>query len=361
MVMNVKKIKIGSWILPALAITTFGITRLFIRHPDWTEKIYSKGIYPLVASILSGISIFFPFSLDDLFYTFLILSAIFIIILLVLHKITWRKAGIIILNGLATVYILFYLFWGFNYFRPDINERLNLPQREADTTEFIPVLKILVKKTNASYCSFENFDRQEIDSLVENSYKKLAPMLQIKYPAGERRPKKITFSRFFAQAGISGYYGPFFSEVQVNSNNLPVEYPFVLAHEKAHQFGITSEAEANFYAWLVCSQSNSKQLQYSANLAVLRFFLFQGYRLKQYPDIVKQLDEPVKADFRRVREHWAKLRNDKIDKVATKVNDTYLKTNKVEKGIEDYTGAVQFVMDFELDTAFRKKWNLKSH
>ena len=343
-----------------LAVSTFGITRLFIQHPAWTENIYSKNIYPIFSSALSHISVFIPFSLDDLFYILLLLTGILIIILLLLRKITGKKAGKIVLNVLAATYIAFYLFWGFNYFRPNVHTRLNLAQREADTTEFIPALKSLIAQTNASFCSFEDFNKQEIDSLVENSYRNLAPTLRIKYPGGKRRPKKITFSRFFARAGIAGYYGPFFSEVQINSNNLPVEYPFVLAHEKAHQFGITSEAEANFYAWLVCTQSNAKQLQYSANLTILRFFLYEGFRLKQYPEIIKQLDEPVKKDFRRIREHWEKLRNEKVDRVATRVNDTYLKTNKVEKGIEDYTGVVQFVMDFELDTTFREKWNLKS-
>ncbi len=53
-----------------------------------------------------------------------------------------------------------------------------------------------------------------------------------------------------------------------------------------------------------------------------------------------------------------KLRNEKVDRVAAKVNDTYLKTNKVEKGIEDYTGIVKYVLDFKLDTAFQKKWDL---
>ena len=194
-----------------------------------------------------------------------------------------------------------------------------------------------------------------MDAQIEESYKNLAPALKINYHAGRRKSKKITLSRFFAQAGISGYYGPFFNEVHVNSKILPQEYPFVLAHEKAHQFGITSEAEANFYAWLVCVQSNSKQLNYSANLHILRFFMLQTYQLEGYKEFISELDEEVKADFLNIRENWQKLSNEKVDLVATKVNDAYLKTNKVEKGIEDYYGVVKFVMDFKSDTIFQKQ------
>jgi hypothetical protein len=195
-------------------------------------------------------------------------------------------------------------------------------------------------------------DRDEIDNLVETSYKQWAAKLKIPFPAGKRRPKPITFSRFFARAGISGYYGPFFSEVHINRHNLPVEYPFVLAHEKAHQLGITSEAEANFYAWLVCSQSNSKHLRYSANLAVLRYFLNHGSRLTEFSEIVAKLDESVVADLQKIRKHWLELRVEKIDQAAGKVNDAYLKSNKIEQGIQDYRGVVKFVMDFSADSLF---------
>lgn len=131
-----------------------------------------------------------------------------------------------------------------------------------------------------------------------------------------------------------------------------------MAHEKAHQFGITSEAEANFYAWLICTQSTSKQLQYSANLMVLRYFLFQSYQLDEYKNITAEIDDDVKVDFIKIREHWMNLRNEKVDDIASKVNDTYLKSNNIKKGIEDYNGVVKHVMDFTLDSAFQKKYNL---
>ena len=71
--------------------------------------------------------------------------------------------------------------------------------------------------------------------------------------------------------------------------------------------------------------------------------------------MILKLDDRVKADFIKVRENWMLLRNEKVDKVASKINDTYLKTNKVEKGIEDYRGVVKFVMDFSQDSVFQQK------
>lgn len=363
--MNKKKKYSGNrfprWIvLPVLALLTFGFTEWLAKNRDWAESVYAQKIYSSVASVLSAASSVFPFSIDDLFYVGLILLIFLLIALLIFKKISWRKTGKIILNALALVYILFYFLWGFNYFRPDLNTRLKIKSQSANTEDFLKIFEELVRETNRSYTNFENFDENEIDSLVESSYKMLSSVLQINYPAGKRPGKNITLSRFFAQAGISGYYGPFFNEIHLNSNLLPVEYPFVLAHEKAHQFGITGESEANFYSWLVCTKSESKKLKYSANLMVLRYFIFHGFRLEQFPEIIQKLDEPVKKDIQKISEHWAELRNEKIDRAATKINDTYLKTNKVEKGVEDYKGVVNHVLDFSLDSTFQKKWNLNT-
>ena len=81
--------------------------------------------------------------------------------------------------------------------------------------------------------------------------------------------------------------------------------------------------------------------------------------MEEYSEIIANLDENVKTDFKRIRENYRTLRNERVDKVASKVNDAYLKTNKVEKGIEDYKGVVKFVMDLSADTIFQEKWDLK--
>ena len=356
--MHRKKSKYSWLLLPVLALSCLLSTLPASRNPEWIEKWFAQGFYPVVAGLLSAISSIVPFSLDDLFYIALIALVPILIVLLLLRKITFRYTGKLILNILAATYIAFYLFWGFNYYRTDLNTRLGIEKRPPDKEELLHVIKYLIYKTNTGYCDLSEIDKTKTDSLIEVSYKKLAPALKIKYPAGKRKDKSITFSRLFAQSGISGYYGPFFNEVHVNNEILPVEYPAVLAHEKAHQFGITGESEANFYAWLVCAQSDSPELQYSGNLFILRYFFSTARGLKEYPQLVKMLDPKVQEDFDRIREHWLELQKESYEKVASKVNDVYLKTNKVEKGIDDYYGVVKHVMDFSQDTSFHRKYNL---
>ena len=353
-----RKTFFGRAALPVwLALATFGLTELFARYPTITESVYSQTLFPGFAFLLSFLSKWVSFSLDDAFYAVLAIFLLAILLLTVFRKIKFGRFLLIVVQTLAVCYVLFYWFWGFNYFRSGINQRLEISKSKPDTVQFVRVLEHLITQTNDSYCTFDGITYPEIGSLVEVSYKKNASFLKLDYPQGTRRPKPITLSNFFAKASIAGYYGPFFSEVQVNDSLLAIEYPQVLAHEFAHQFGVTSEAEANFYSWLVCSQSDSKQLRYSANISMLNYFLSQAKHLHNFADLVHQINKPVIDDIRKVQNHWDKLRSEKIDKVAGKVNDVYLKTNKVEKGIEDYFGVVQFVMDFETDSVALKKVN----
>lgn len=346
----------GWLILPLAAIATFALTEWLASHPHLVERFYSNGFYPIIARVLSPVSNLFSFSLGDLFYAILILIALIAIALTIFRRIRSLKLILFLVNLLAGVYLLFYWLWGFNYFRQPFNERLEISRSVADTEQFMAVFESIINQANTyQYSADEELHPQQIDSIIEEGYKRHARFLKIPYPMGKRKPKPITISGFFAKAGISGYYGPFSNEVHINRHVHQLEYPVVLAHEKAHQFGITSEAEASFFAWFVCSHSESDYLRYSASLYILRYFLNHGRALEGFQERVKLISEPVRNDLIGIRDHWLALRNDKIDRVASKANDAYLRTNRVEKGIEDYKGVVALVMDFNTDSLAQKR------
>ncbi len=328
------------------AILTFGLTELAAAFPAMTEKIYSEKIYVVIASLLSRLSSVFPFSLDDIFYISLIAGFLVLTGILTFRKIKTERYFLFLFNSLALVYSLFYWLWGFNYFREHLNERLNITEQKASTEKFRAALDYLINSTNSNYQDSFNLSESKIDSLIEDGYKDRSSFLGIDYPQGTRRPKTITFSKLFASAGISGYFGPFFNEIHINKYLLPVELPWTMAHEKSHQFGITSEAEANFYAWFVCNSSSSKQIRYAGNLNVLFYFLYDARKLSDYRSVLTKLDKGVREDMDEIIDHWAKMRNKSMERAASKANDTYLKTNKVEKGIDDYDGVVKYVTDY---------------
>jgi hypothetical protein len=139
-----------------LALGTFGLTEIFSRFPKAAEIIYSQTLFPVIASLLSFVSKWISFSMDDVFYAFLAVFLVILLLLVFLRKIKFGRFLLIVIQTLAVVYILFYWFWGFNYFRSGINERLEIAKAKPDTVEFVKVLESLIQKTNASYCSFDN-------------------------------------------------------------------------------------------------------------------------------------------------------------------------------------------------------------
>jgi len=332
-----------------MAAVIFIISRL--TPASFIELYYSSGFYSIVSTPLLLISNALPFSLDDLLYGFLIVYLLTLILMTLLRKLAFVSFIKRIVLLTAVVYSLFVLFWGFNYHRSSLNDRLGLPSAKANADELMQVFKKLIADLNTTYTPIYTLDKESVLHSVQSAYRSHASFLQIDTTLLKCTPKPITLSRFFASATISGYYGPFFSEVHINHYLLTIDYPAVLAHEMAHRLGIASEAEANFYAWLVCSTSDDKRLAYSANLHLLHYFVYECYKLPGFKEAVKDLRYEVKHDFYKSNYHWLKLMNRNVEFVATKVNDAYLKSNSLEEGIEDYDGVVKYVMDYTKYTA----------
>ena len=263
------------------------------------------------------------------------------------------KPGIFLLRTLqvaAVMYAFFYLSWGYNYFRQPIEKRLNWTRHIEKKDMFPTVLDSLISNANASRIEIAESDYPAIDSLVEASYRTHVSYFGYNYPNGSRHPKTMLFTWFFAKSGVSGYFGPFFNEVHLNGVLLPTEYPFVLAHEKAHQFGISGEAEANFMAWYICSESGDNRLKYSASIQLLQYFFADPFHREAIKEFLKRFDKKAMADIMAQRNHWKELRNETIDKAQTTANNAYLKSNKIHEGVMNYNSVVRLTIEWYLNS-----------
>jgi len=346
-IVKTNKLRIALMATPfLLAVMVFLSVGFAARNPKFVEHYYSKGAYPLIANLFSGISRLIPFSLWDSFWIFVILLIITGIFLALFSKIKKRWLVLRITQSMALLYGLFYLVWGFNYFRPKLETRIGWTKPQTDEAVFRSILDSMIVHTNSSYIPVSPADYPVIDQLVEDSYRKNSERLGINYPNGSRHPKTMLFSSFFAKSGVSGYFGPFFNEVHLNYYLLPMEYPYVLAHEKAHQFGITNEAEANLAAFIVCTTSNDQRLQYSGYVNLLVYFLSDAASLKDAREYIRRIEKPVIFDLRFQRRHWQGLQNRVLDQLQTAANNAYLKTNHIEEGVKNYNQVVGLVISW---------------
>src|SRR5664280_463857 len=317
-----------------------------IRNPEIVEHYYSMRVYPFIAKFLSFFSSLIPFSLWDLFWVLIILLIISGLFLVVLKKIRFGWYFLHAMQVLALLYSFFYIAWGYNYFRPKIEKRQGWETPKADELIFRSVFDSVIMQSNNCYTSVSTSDYAEIDSLVEVSYSKNCLELGIRYPNGKRRPKTMLFSSFAGKLGVNGYFGPFFNEIHLDYYLLPVDYPFVLAHEKAHQFGITSEAEANLVAFVICIKSPDLRLKYSGYQSVLLYFLKDASHMKEYKEYLSKLNEKVIRDLKYRQKYYQGLESKNLSDVQTAVNDAYLKANKIDKGVKNYDQVVSLVISW---------------
>jgi hypothetical protein len=342
---KLKRVFIIAWpFLPALLV--FLCIRLALRNPESVEKYYSEGIYPFIAKIISSFSRLFPFSLWDIFWVVIIVLLFLGLAMVILRKLRLKIYGLRIVQFLALGYSFFYILWGFNYLRPGIEARLGWETSIADSAVFRTVLDSVITRADSTRAKMQSSYYPEFDRLIEESYKRNSEELGIIYPGGTRRPKKMIFSITMAKFGLSGYFGPFFNEIHLNRLLLPMEYPFVLAHEKAHQFGITSESEANLAAFIVCTTSPDPRLQYSGYLSVLSYFLSDARHRKDYKEFIKKISKPVVEDITYQRKYYLALQNKNMQKVQTAANNVYLKTNFIKSGVKNYNQVVSLVISW---------------
>jgi hypothetical protein len=113
--------KSKTWVFLVLAT-------IFIKwvslYPDFIEKHYSNGVYPVISKVQRILFGWIPFSIGDVFYAFLILIVLYKTGQLV--KTIWKKKfnRQYLITGLQQIiffflftYVLFNLLWGLNYNR----------------------------------------------------------------------------------------------------------------------------------------------------------------------------------------------------------------------------------------------------
>jgi hypothetical protein len=329
-------------ILKLISLFAFSVGLIYsFRNSPATAEWYMTHIYPTIAAGLSGFSSLFPFSLSDSLYTMLILSILTLLILVCIRKIRLVKAFYILAYSITVGMLAFYTLWGFAYFREDFYTRTKIPEATLDSMTFAAFAEQFLMKANEACISNLTVSRQQADAETEKQYSKLKDVLKISYPNGKRRPKPMLFEPLFSKALIAGYFG-ILNEVHVNGIAAELEYPYELAHEKAHQFGVANEAECNVYAFIVCSSSDNPAVRYSA------WLMTYGYVLKDYrrfypekaKDFVARTNPQIINDLNNMRKVWRSVKSEKVNKIHEKTYDAYLKANKIPSGIGNYSEMV---------------------
>jgi hypothetical protein len=247
---------------------------------------------------------------------------------------------------------VFLLTFGLNYQRPLLFELLGYEQRKAEPAELEALGRLVVEGVNQSYAEAHAENRSapdvgEIVKLLDESYDSAQEFALL--PRGDFAPPKAVYaSEVLTRLGISGVYSPLTGEPNYNADIPDFQLPFSIAHEMAHQRGVARESEANFVAYVVCVNSRDPFVRYSGyrnGLGVLsELFRIEPEKARE---LAKQLGPGYKDDSRRAALFWAKAAG-AAGALGHRVNDLYLRANRVKAGAADYSNSTTLIIAYHL-------------
>ncbi|MEO7216390.1 DUF3810 domain-containing protein [Mucilaginibacter sp.] len=339
-------------VILALALAIY-LLMLFAGHPQAVEKYYSQGLYPAICFVLHPVLNIFPFSVGDVVYIAVVAYLFYAVILLIklLLKKKFLRAGLLITGviiGIQSGLLLFYIFWGMNYFRPSAAERLNLKESKFTAVDLQAVTTTLIDSANASRARVTPADLQQSNDTIYataiNAVRQLGgTSANFKTYSPCIKPSLLT--PLLNYIGTSGYYNPFTTEAQLNYQQPVFVRPFVACHEMSHQMGYGAEDEANFVGYLAAIGSKNRLLRYSAYQLAVREFMFSLYLTDSLmnKELKKRISPQVKADFKQERQYWLAYQN-KANVITGIFYDNFLKANNQPQGLDTYNRMVTLVM-----------------
>lgn len=373
---QLNRVKWRHWLLLVLLL----LVTLAKMIPLW-GFIYTTRIYPIIGTLLSPISGFFPFAVGDIFIALSIAWVIFYPIyeiglrkkldrryfFLAAKRGSYSKKKVVfgrVAEYLLWVYAWFYIAWGLNYSQPNIYDRIGMKPVEVSEAKFKAFAYQYADSLNALSISSDIAGSSIFsDSIVDDGLKNrvrdavLKEYNKIGYKEGINAPfnqhphaKTMVFTPLSSMSGVTGSMGPFFCEFTLNGDILPHDYPATYAHEFAHFLGVANEGEANFYSYIVCTASADKQVRFSGYYHIFFHVLNNVFDIlgeKEGERFLKHIRPEIIQLAKSDRRYWLSKRCKALDAAQDIIFDFYLKGNHVAEGRKSYSGVIGLILAWE--------------
>lgn len=329
--------------------------------PSLIERWYSTGIYPRIQHVLTPVSNLIPFALFDV----LTVGAVVLVIGSLVRAIrrarqTRRFSTLLatlgnIVFGAAAAYLFFLAVWGFNYRRMPMSERLVMGDTRPTADAARALGERAVQELNTLYAAAHAGGDTPPwqDEAMRSAYDRAQRLLTGALPAVPGRLKRTMYGPYFRWTSVDGMVNPFALEVMTNPDLLPIEQPFVAAHEWAHLAGYADESEANFVGWLTCLQGDARA-RYSGWM-----FLYWQLSGEVSADdrrlLAVALESGPRRDIDEISERLRRGRWPLLQRSSWQVYDQYLKANRVEAGIRSYGLVVTLILRAQFDEEWRPR------
>jgi hypothetical protein len=254
------------------------------------------------------------------------------------------------MSSLSIIYFIYFILWGFLYYRKPIAETRALDIENIRYDELLNLTKKLINLANSSRNNINDIEAQSLNiepqfTIASIGFKTLAN--QNKVFNYTNSSIKFAFSKPILSAfNTTGIYSFWSGEANINANNPTSVAPFTICHEMAHQIGFASEEEANYIAYLACVHNPNKIFQYAAHNQALKYSLGAVFQKdsNDYHQLKQTISPKVMADYHFASKQWEPYNYPIINKISSKIYDLFLKANNQDQGIESYGQVVNLLI-----------------
>lgn len=339
------------------------LLQLAARKVPGFGQWYAVTIYPLITGSLGRFMGIFPFSVTEL-------GLYLLIVLFVVSLVrSWRRPLKILgrlLFGASLLFFLFTVNCGINYYRQPFSALSGLTIQPSSSQELYDLCSWLVEQIQDSVRQLEDQASEENGFSGQTSREPLPsygelleygrqgqlamerlgeefPVLAGFYPA----PKPLLLSRILSVQQLCGVYSPFTVEANYNREMPLYNIPHTICHELSHLKGFMREDEANFIGYAACIHSEDLYFRYSG---YLMGWVYAGNALAQadpegFAALRSALPQAALTDLSYNNAYWDAFQG-KVAEVSTRVNDTYLKLQDQQDGIQSYGRVVDLMLAY---------------
>lgn len=309
-------------------------------------EAFSISVGAAIRMVLALAACFVPFSLAEIGVIVLPLALTFWFIRCIVRCVRQKSARplgtffIKLLAGLLFASSLFIVSFGICYRRTPVDTRVPMVDEALVTRECIETAAVMMnERAKAVLPDIEFTDNGA--SRMPYAFPALCETLTDAY---HRRfsespavfsVKPVMLSEPLTYTHLSGVYMPFTGESNVNVHYPDFIVAYTCAHEMAHQMGIASENEANFYAFAVCFEADDPYLVYAACMNLLDY-LFADLDHEGASRVIAQMPDEVIGEFAAYSAFFRKYAQSGAAELASAVNDSYLKSQGVAAGVKSY-------------------------
>ena len=353
------------WLLMALAILVFSF------FPDAVATYFSFGLFQYIGLGLRFLTGGIKMPIGE--YVYLLLIIILIInSILSLYKLKNKintesfrtnlfRFGKQLTLKLVQLYVVFMLIWGLNYQKSSPAKSFDLKMDTSYNAVQLDSLSLyLMKELNKTRQILSDLviEETEVDQVFRNSIlnyrlvKNKFPQLHLDKPI----LKEAAFPSWGDYLGYLAFYQPITGEAIVRTDVPLLTLPYTSCHELAHQMGYASEAEANFIAFVVATESSDALLRYSMLLQMFTYcqsehlgFIAKTGNFEKWKTIVNRnkamLDPKVIGDRKKIKDFFIE-RQHLLLPASTSLYDQFLQWNKQAKGIKSYDEVLLWVLAY---------------